>query len=244
VYSARTADGGRRTFGTSGLLYRSNKLMYDRQSYTLWSNLTGEPVVGRLAHSPVRLEMLPMSLTTWGEWRQTHPGTTVMKLDRRHGEPWNFRYVPGAADRARSGVSFPVWPKSSALEREAEVYAIRPGGRPKAYPISLVLEKGVINDSVGDLQLVVVGHPESGTVRVYERRGLTFRPGPSPDLLRDESDRTWRLTEAALVVDSSAGDLMSLARVPGHVSFWFAWYGFFPHTELYPPPGGHATEPQ
>jgi hypothetical protein len=218
VYSARTADGGRRTFGTSGLLYRSNKLMYDRQSYTLWSNLTGEPVVGRLAHSPVRLEMLPMSLTTWGEWRQTHPGTTVMKLDRRHGEPWNFRYVPGAADRARSGVSFPVWPKSSALERET--------------------------DSVGDLQLVVVGHPESGTVRVYERRGLTFRPGPSPDLLRDESDRTWRLTEAALVVDSSAGDLMSLARVPGHVSFWFAWYGFFPHTELYPPPGGHATEPQ
>ena len=139
---------------------------------------------------------------------------------------------------------FPVWPKSSALERETEVYAIRPGGRPKAYPISLVLEKGVINDSVGDLQLVVVGHPESGTVRVYERRGLTFRPGPSPDLLRDESDRTWRLTEAALVVDSSAGDLMSLARVPGHVSFWFAWYGFFPHTELYPPPGGHATEPQ
>lgn len=30
-----------RGFGTSGLLYRSNKLMIDRQTGTLWSNLSG-----------------------------------------------------------------------------------------------------------------------------------------------------------------------------------------------------------
>jgi hypothetical protein len=236
VYSARTASGERRTFGTSGLLYRSNKLMYDRQSYTLWSNLTGEPVVGRLAHSPVRLEILPMTLTTWGEWRKNHPDTTVMRLGRRYGEPWNFRYVPGAADRARTGVSFPVWPKSSALERDTEVYAVRPGGHPKAYPISMVLQRGVINDSVGDLQVVVVGHSQSGAVRAYERRGQTFRAGPAPDRLEDDSGRIWRLTEAALVAESAGEEPASLARVPGHLSLWFAWYGFFPHTDLYLPP--------
>ena len=47
MYSARSTGGRRRIFGTSGLLYRSNKLMYDRETYTLWGNLTGVPVVGR-----------------------------------------------------------------------------------------------------------------------------------------------------------------------------------------------------
>ncbi|HET6346796.1 MAG TPA: DUF3179 domain-containing (seleno)protein, partial [Myxococcota bacterium] len=48
---AGTAGGPAYTFGTSGLLYRSNKLMVDRQTLTLWNNMTGEPAVGRLAGS-------------------------------------------------------------------------------------------------------------------------------------------------------------------------------------------------
>ena len=51
-YLTRTPNGGAHRFDTSGLLYRSNKLMVDRQSRTLWSNLTGEPVLGRLARIP------------------------------------------------------------------------------------------------------------------------------------------------------------------------------------------------
>ena len=46
-HAAGTMDGQRILFGTSGLLYRSNKLMFDHETESLWSNLTGEPVVGR-----------------------------------------------------------------------------------------------------------------------------------------------------------------------------------------------------
>ncbi|MGB5881672.1 MAG: DUF3179 domain-containing (seleno)protein, partial [Thermoanaerobaculia bacterium] len=55
VYATHTPAGGVYSFGTSGLLYRSNKLMFDRQTLTLWSNLTGEPVIGRLARSSIHL---------------------------------------------------------------------------------------------------------------------------------------------------------------------------------------------
>src|SRR5687767_1581272 len=44
LYDTQASDGKTYTFGSSGLLYRSNKLMYDRQTGTLWSQLTGEPV--------------------------------------------------------------------------------------------------------------------------------------------------------------------------------------------------------
>ena len=61
------------TFGTSGLLFRSNKLMYDRQTNTLWSQLLGEAVEGPLKGT--RLEFLPSWQTTWEDWKTQHPNT-------------------------------------------------------------------------------------------------------------------------------------------------------------------------
>ncbi len=231
AYSGKTPEGGRRTFGTSGLLYRSNKLMFDRQTHTLWSNLTGEPVVGRLARSPVRLEILPSTVTTWEGWRSAHPDTTVLKLDDGFGQRWNYTYRPGAAEQARSGVSFPIWLKSKALAPKAEVYALRVGRHAKAYPIERVLQDKVVNDRLGEVDLVLIGDPNSGAVRAYRRDGRTFAPGRDERELRDESGSSWRITEEALLPEMATSS--RLDRLPGHVSFWFAWYGFFPQTEVY-----------
>jgi hypothetical protein len=244
VYSGKTPTGGRRTFGTSGLLYRSNKLMYDRQTYSLWSNLTGEPVVGRLAPSPVRLKILPVVVTTWREWKAAHPDTTVLKLDDGYGLRWNYDYKPGAAERARAGVAFPVPLKSGVLDRNADVYALRSGNHAKAYPIDRVLKERVVNDRLGDLEVVLVGDPESGAVRAWHRNGQRFSAGAdSVRELRDETGRRWRITEEALLPETAEGEApQKLERLPGHLSLWFAWFAFFPETEVYgasqvtPPP--------
>ncbi len=77
MYSTKI-DGQVLEFGTPGLLYRSNKLMYDRSTETLWRQFTGEPVVRSLVDSGIKLEVLPVLLTTWGDWLATHPDTTVL----------------------------------------------------------------------------------------------------------------------------------------------------------------------
>lgn len=74
-------DGTMRVFGTSGLLYRSNKLMFDATTKSLWSSLEGMPVIGPLVGSGLRLSILPVVTTTWGEWKRVHPDTTVLSLD-------------------------------------------------------------------------------------------------------------------------------------------------------------------
>ena len=74
-------DGERVEFGTSGYLYRSNKLMYDRKTETLWHQFRGVPAVGPLAGSGMELEVLPMTLTVWSQWVAEHPDTTVLDLD-------------------------------------------------------------------------------------------------------------------------------------------------------------------
>ncbi len=250
LYDSRTPAGGRYTFGTSGLLYRSNKLMFDRGGYSLWSNLTGEPVVGRLARSSIRLPILPLTLTTWEDWRRRHPDTTVLDLkgvQQRMAGRFAFDYRPGAADQARAGVAFPVWLKSDALDRDAEVFAIRLAGGPKAYPIELVLRERVVNDTLGGEALVLVGDPQSGAVRAYRRGEHRFRPAPDPAQLLDEAGLVWTVEEAHLVPtakgaetpavpSSGAAAPAPLERLPGHVAFWFGWYGFYPQTELYTGP--------
>ena len=60
-------------FGTSGLLYRSNKLMYDQATHSLWHQFTGRPVVGPLTGSGIELEVLPVAITSWRDWRAQHP---------------------------------------------------------------------------------------------------------------------------------------------------------------------------
>jgi hypothetical protein len=197
--------------------------MYDRQTFTLWGNLTGQPVVGKMATSDARLRLLPMTLTTWKEWRTMHPQTKVLYVDDEYGKQWNYQYEPGLADRARTGVSFPVWQKSKVLEHKTEVYALNVNNIPKAYPIKQLVAKRVVNDKIGETPIVLVVDTESEAVRVYKREDHTF----SVDL-KDETGRKWSITEEALVFGDE-----NLPRIPGHLSLWFAWYGFFPHTEVF-----------
>ena len=88
-------DGVRHELGTSGFLYRSNKLMYDRATQSLWSTFGGRPVIGPLAMEDIRLEVRSVVTTTWGEWRRRHPTTKVLSLNTGHRRD----YSEGAAYR-------------------------------------------------------------------------------------------------------------------------------------------------
>ena len=182
----------------------------------------------------VALELVPVTVTTWGEWRAAHPDSTVTKLDPSFGEKWGYDYRPGAADRRREGVSFPVWPKSNALPAKEEIYGLRLGARAKAWRIARLLRERIVQDRLGDVDLLLVGDPESGAVRAFRRDGRTFRAGATPGELRESSGRAWKITEEALVPTTADGESATpLPRVPGVVAFWFGWYGFYPETEVW-----------
>lgn len=236
MYSARNEDGGRERFGSSGLLYRANKLMFDRATFTLWHNLTGEAVLGAGAAAGRRLRPLPVAVTTWGAWRRAQPRTTAVVLPAEFGARWGFDYLPGAADRHRAGVRFPVWRRSARLPQQAEILGVRVGGAAKAYPLDAIAAAGVINDRLGGEAIVVVAEPASGTPRVYRRGSWTFRRELGGEL-RDELGRGWVATEGALEPPAGSGE-PPLERLPSHHAFWFGWFGFFPETEVWEPPTG------
>ncbi len=79
-------------FGTSGLLYRSALVMYDRQTESLWSHFTGEAVAGELTGE--RLETVPVSTVAWEDWRDTNPDGLVLSRDTGHRRPYGQKPLP------------------------------------------------------------------------------------------------------------------------------------------------------
>jgi len=209
------------TFGSSGLLYRSNKLMYDRQTDSLWNQFTGRPVSGALYRSGIELAVLPLVTTTWADWRSSHPASKVLSIDTGYRR----RCGPGVAYRAYFAspeLMFPAALHRKDLQQKDIVFGLRVPGGVKAWPLTAFQPQRVFNDRVGFVDVVVFGDSARRTVRAYERRGRQFAAGARPDELL-ENGRRWTVTEAAL----QGPDGESLPRLPGHLAYWFAWSGYF-----------------
>ena len=208
--------------------------MYDVHTSSLWHALTGEPVIGPLAHSGLKLTILPVTTTTWAEWRDAHPGTRVLSVDtgfRRpylhHGDPQSayFEYF------ADPGLMFPAFNLDGRLRAKDQVLAIRFDGMAKAYLLDALAGVGVLNDTFADRELVVVADRLSRAARAYDRGGHVFRQGEQARTLIDESGTGWRIEESALVSGGPTPE--RLVRIPSHTAYWFGWYAFFPNTEVY-----------
>lgn len=213
-------------FGSSGLLYRSNKLMFDRQTNSLWNQFTGEPVSGPLAHSGLQLKIRPSTITSWVDWKAAHPDTRVLSLDTGHFRNYDSGVVYSAYF-ASPDLMFPTRTDQSRLLQKDHVYGIRVAGGAKAWPLTAFAAEPVINDQVGLSNVVLIGEAKTQTVRAYDRGELTFS-GDASKLLGDGGQ--WRITEDALI----GPDDQTLPRMPGHVSYWFAWDGYLgAESELY-----------
>jgi len=206
--------------------------MYDRETNSLWNHMTGEPVVGPLAHSGIRLKVLPVVITTWREWRTAHPGTWVLDIRTGHARD----YTPGRPYGryfASPETMFPVSPRSDRLRTKDFVFAVRSGGAHKVFPLEAFRREPVVNDRVGATHVVVVGRVETRSARAYERDTLTFRSGSGPgELIETTTGTRWRVEEERLV-EATTG--RTLPRVGGHVVYWFGWYAFYPDAEVYAP---------
>jgi len=219
-----TAVEGRKEpfiFGSSGFLYRSNKLMFDRQTNSLWNQFTGEPVGGPLVDEGVKLKIRPVAITSWKQWKTQNPTTKVLSLETGHYR----NYGSGVVYKdyfASPDLMFPTLVRDeSVLKRKDYVFGIRDFGAAKAWPLSAFGKQPVINDTIGSKSIVLIGDPLTRTVRAYERGEQEFVAGTSANLVSDGA-RDWSVSEAFL----TGADGTKLPRVPGHISYWFAWDGY------------------
>jgi hypothetical protein len=226
-------------FGSTGLLMRSNKLMYDRATNTVWNAMLGTPAWGELAGQNVELERLPVVVSDWATWLEDHPDTSVLSLNTGYDRLYRNGGVYADYFNDPDFIMFPAWQQDTSEQENKEViFALNINDTPKAYPLKTIVPEVVVNDTLAGDNVVIISEasperaffePGGATVRAYERGDFTFVSGDSRHEVVDQNGTIWQLTEDALI--SPNGE--TLDRLPGHLAFWFGWYGFYPETLVY-----------
>lgn len=158
----RRVEGEVRRFGVSGLLYRSDVLMYDRESESLWSQIEAEAVVGPSLGT--RLELVRSEMARYGDWRARHPETTVLSRETGHRRNYDHSPYGGYAESERLHFPAPVDPR---YHPKMPTLGLRlPDGPARGYPAEELVSAG------GAVEERFAGH----SVRVaYDPKAQTFR---------------------------------------------------------------------
>jgi len=240
----RRVDGSLLDFGTSGKLYKSDLVMYDRQSHSLWAQMEGRAIVG--ARVGARLKQVPTNTLAFGDWRVAHPGGKV--LSRETGHPRSYGVNPyGAYDQPTSSpFLFNGRPDPRRPPKE-RVVGIRIGQASRAYPWPVLARERVVHDTLVGERIVVFYQPGAlspldesqmersrpiGATAVFavtDGKALSFEP--VADGFRDRETATrWNLLGRAL-----QGPLVGprLRPIPHVDAFWFAWAAFNPSTSIH-----------
>ena len=120
---------------TSGLLNRSNKVMYDLNTFSVFDTFLGHAVTGPLAEKKVQLKQATVITTEWGTWRKEHPETTVLLERYALGRNPDFRN-----GRDANGPIFPVGDVDPRLPVHEDIIGVvTASGKPIAFQRSRAL---------------------------------------------------------------------------------------------------------
>jgi hypothetical protein len=247
----RPVIGGRLLdFGTSGKLYHSNLVMYDRQTNSLWPQALGRAVVGPLTGTT--LQLVATQILSWEDWKVAYPDGLV--LSERTGFARQYGTNPYAGyDTSGFPFLYDGTNVDGRLPPLARVLGVVTNGALEAFPYSVLQGRAAggltaVNTDVGGEPIVVLW--KSGTVSALDQtsipdsrdvgaaaafgrtlggRTLTFRVG-SAGFVDEQTRSGWDINGRAI-----SGPLAGkqLPRVIALDSFWFDWWAFHPTTEVF-----------
>jgi hypothetical protein len=248
VFRATIEDGRVLEFGTTGTLYLSNLVMYDRQTDSSWAQLFGKAIAGPLTGTT--LARLPSRIESWGAWRRANPDGLVLSEDtgfaRSYGQnPYEgyegseapflfegeaddrlpaFEHVLGFADGA-DVVAVPF----SALRDRAVAGRAAISARVGGAPVVVLWSEGTA--TALDSGLIETGDDVGAAVAFVTRAGgRTLTLVATDDGFTDqETGSTWN--EAG---EATGGPLAGERLEPALAveSLWFSWAAFYPQTRI------------
>lgn len=238
------------TFGTSGSLYNSALVMYDRQTESLWSQIEGRAIAGALTGTS--LERIPVATVPWSTWSEAHPDGWVLSRPADSGRDYGRNPYVGY-DEAGSEPFLYDGESDPRLPPKERVVAFPAARDSLTVQLSTLAERGTVTVPLDGEEVVLVAESglassldtpvlaEGGEIAatgafgtVVDGRALTFVADPSGEGARDEETGThWDVLGRG-----SDGPLagQQLETVPHVDTFWFAWAAFRPDATIWSGP--------
>ncbi len=236
----RRVNGEVLDFGVSGLLRNSDLVMWDRQTTSLWQQITGDGVVGQFAGA--ELEPVSTSIVSFSQFAENFPdGLSLAGESARGRSAYGLNPYQGY-----SGLGSPflfdgeVDGRLPALSR---VIGVNQGDAQAAYSFERLQAESVVNDEIAGVPLVifhgglttdaldqsVIARSEnigSGIALdpVVDGQTLTFTANGDDTFTDDQTGSTWTILGIATDGELAGTQLGSIEH---RNEFWFAWQAFF-----------------
>jgi hypothetical protein len=204
VVFSRKVAGEELSFGSSGLLYNSNLLMYDKHDggagESLWSQLGLRAVAGPYAKQAAQLTLLPVEVTRWADWQLRHPETTVALGLADYGDRYNMN--PYGLYLAEGKPKYPINPPPAADGPDpfSRVLAVKAGESWRVYSFTRI----------------AMAAAQEG---VWRDGGIAFYYDPETAAMSPE---------VAYITSEEAAAETSGVSVASLTSLWFAWQAQYP----------------
>ena len=217
----RVIDGQEVEFGTSGKLYNSNLLMYDRFTESYWSQALGIAVKGEL--SGYKLNLVPFDVITWGDWKTLYPDTMVLTTDTGHIR--SYATDPYGNYYTEPRILFPVEHSDDRMHPKEIILGFNQDGIYKAYKQNDIESNGKIPVTLFSLF--------SQNSRAFERTldGQVLDCVYVDNKIIDtQTNSEWNYDGLSI---SGEHEGKQLERMPIEPGFWFEWIAFHPETLVY-----------
>ncbi len=245
AFERTVLDLGVLSFGTSGLLYADNLVMYDRQTESLWPQLIGEASIGELTGT--ELVAIPMGTVAWSDFIAADPTARVLSQDTGFDRPYGTNPYSGYDDPEGELLFGLPEDLDTRLPVKERVVGVIDGSESVAVVRSSLVGRDPLEVTIGSRQLVVwhrpgqasaldadtiAGGADIGTVGVFvpvvDGKRLHF-DADSAGFRDRETGSSWNVLGRA-----TAGPLKGAELEPyQHLdTFWFAWASFHVDTEV------------
>lgn len=230
----RSAAGGSE-FGVSGLLFRNNLIMFDRETESLWPQMMRESACGVRQRSS--LPLFPAVEMSWGGWKALHPEGTVLSSQTGFSRSYT-RYPYGDYDELDNPETlFPHPDVSKRRPPKERVLGVLQGGDGgTVFPFGVLEQWPVqaVHVRSSNRDAVVLWDRSAEAAMVYfrdEDGGTLSFAVDSGRIVDEETGSVWAVNGRA-VSGPLAGT--KLDPVPdAYIAFWFSWVTFQPETSVW-----------
>ncbi len=224
----RTINGNVVEFGTSGKLYNSNLVMYDRMTGSYWSQALGIAITGELTGS--QLNIVPFDVISFGDWKEIHPQSLVLSTETGHLR--SYGVDPYGNYYTDKRVIFPVENEDNRMHPKEIILGFSTDSSHKAYKQNDLEKLVVINDEFGLSRIMLVSLFDDNA-RAFDRmvgEDELFFEFSEGKILDSKTGSEWNY-DGLTTSGSFSGT--QLKRIPFNPGFWFEWVAFHPDTLVF-----------
>ncbi len=234
----RRVDNTILEFRVSGLLYNSNTILSEFETFSEYSQMLRQGIRGDFSRRD--LASYPVFEMTWEKWKTLYPNSEVMNRNTGYNRPYGT-YPFGDYREDTSQIFFTLPLNIDSLELvyplKDKVLGVKVGSVVKGYDLDNFRETefSLVTDELDGRPIIVIGSADHHFMVAYSALSengnlLTFSIQTTNNqiLLTDNEGGQW-----TIFGESVENPNVKLDRLESNIAYFFTWATFYPTFEIF-----------